>query len=53
MKHEVLIKYQDLDDAFLEMLIEILSELGLDEKAEEVSSFMNESETETSWEEDE
>ena len=43
MKHEVIIKYKDLDEQYLEMLIEILEELGLDEKADEIKEFMKES----------
>lgn len=43
MKHEVVIKYKDLEESFLEMLIEILEELGLDEKADEIRDFMQES----------
>ena len=43
MKHEVTIKYKDLSDSYLEMLIEILIEAGLDEKADEIKDFMEES----------
>lgn len=42
MKHEVTIKYKDLSDSSLEMLIEILEEAGLDEKADEIRDFMKE-----------
>jgi hypothetical protein len=50
MKQEVTIKYQDLSDTYLEMLIEILTEAGLDEKADEVKEFMHGVNEEEGWE---
>lgn len=53
MKKEVTIKYQDLPDTYLDMLIEVLREAGLDEKADEVEEFMNESTEGEGWDDNE